>query len=246
MNPHRRPNQTGSYQGARRTNIAISGLTAAGKTTHSQLLAERLGFEYVSATRVMLDLAGLEDRDPAGLWFRSSQSAKALLTDDDITARLTERLTEMASSSSSTIFDTWGLPWFYDGALIRIFIESDRRSRSWKCFVSQGGTGRLSVPECLDLIRDKDQSTRDVFMRVHGFDIFADRARFDAVLDNSHLLSEPSAKAAARGIAAFDEVVVAVVDALTHESLSGLDALDGRCLRYVRGYDDLPSKQYEV
>lgn len=31
----------------KQVNLAFAGLTAAGKTTHSKILAEQLGFEYI-------------------------------------------------------------------------------------------------------------------------------------------------------------------------------------------------------
>jgi cytidylate kinase len=53
------------------TNIAFAGLTAAGKTTHARRLAADLGYRYVSATDILLEI--LQVRDPgADLWFTSS------------------------------------------------------------------------------------------------------------------------------------------------------------------------------
>jgi hypothetical protein len=37
-------------QKTHRPNIAFAGLTAAGKTTHAKILAEQLGYEWISAT----------------------------------------------------------------------------------------------------------------------------------------------------------------------------------------------------
>ena len=49
-------------------NVAFAGLTAAGKTTHSKILAEQLGFKYVSATQTILDIIGM-DEVPDRVWF---------------------------------------------------------------------------------------------------------------------------------------------------------------------------------
>lgn len=51
-------------------NIAFAGLTAAGKTTHAKILAEQLGFEYISATKTILEIIGL-DHEPERIWFTS-------------------------------------------------------------------------------------------------------------------------------------------------------------------------------
>lgn len=42
-----------------RPNIAFAGLTAAGKTTHAKILAHELDYEYVSATKIILDMRDL-------------------------------------------------------------------------------------------------------------------------------------------------------------------------------------------
>ncbi len=41
------------------TNIAFAGLTAAGKTTHARRLAADLGYRYVSATDILLEILAL-------------------------------------------------------------------------------------------------------------------------------------------------------------------------------------------
>lgn len=43
--------------------VCISGLTAAGKTTHSHLLAGEFGLIYVSASQIQLNFLGLSPRD---------------------------------------------------------------------------------------------------------------------------------------------------------------------------------------
>lgn len=50
------------------TNIAFAGLTAAGKTTHARRLAADLGYSYVSATDILLEILRVPDPG-AHLWF---------------------------------------------------------------------------------------------------------------------------------------------------------------------------------
>jgi cytidylate kinase len=49
-------------------NIIISGLTAAGKTTHALLIARRLGYDYVSASSLMLRALDVEPDQSNTLW----------------------------------------------------------------------------------------------------------------------------------------------------------------------------------
>jgi len=56
------------------TNVAFAGLTAAGKTTHAQLLAADLGYDYISATDISFEILPVPgDTHP---WFtRPTKSA---------------------------------------------------------------------------------------------------------------------------------------------------------------------------
>ena len=60
-------------------NIVISGLTAAGKTTHALLLAQELGYRYISATAIIADLAGVSrDEVGPGFWQKYGDKIRKL------------------------------------------------------------------------------------------------------------------------------------------------------------------------
>ena len=191
--------------------IAISGLTAAGKTTHAQLLAHWLDYRYISATQIMLEIAGYGESTIEGIWLRADPNIRSVLTDISVARKLTDTLTRLAATERSVVFDSWGLSWAYQGPLVRLWIDSDRLSRSWKCYVSQGPSPSLSVVECTRLIDDKDLQTRSLFREEYGVDIFSDRSVFDVVLDNSWLIRQPTREAADRGIRDFDAVFRRVI-----------------------------------
>lgn len=44
-------------------NVIISGLTAAGKTTHRKILAEKFQLKYVSATETLVKSCGISGND---------------------------------------------------------------------------------------------------------------------------------------------------------------------------------------
>lgn len=192
-----------------RSNIAFAGLTAAGKTTHAKRLAEELGYSYVSATDVLLEILGIDDPSDQ-VWFTRLHEIQAARGDGAVDTELEELLVSMSQTQQRTVFDTWALAWIGQDPLVRIWIESDLQSRVRKCLVSQR-SNRLRRNECRELIQEKDGFNRRMFRLRHGFDLFNDRERYDVVLCNSHLIPVASTAAANSGIDAFAPVVHSAV-----------------------------------
>lgn len=224
-----------------RMNVAFAGLTAAGKTTHARMLADFLGYEYISATEILLDLAGI---DPASdkAWFEHLDSISAMRSGDELDDELERRLIEIASDNDGLVLDTWAMPWIHHAPMIRLWLESDRLSRTWKCYVSQGQEPSRDLVQCSQLIDKKDRSTRDIFRRRHGFDLFNSKGVFDAVIENTRLIQEPSRSASDEGIAAFAPVVQSVVESLLAADPSILNSaiqtwtpVQRECILYVAG-----------
>lgn len=197
-------------------NVCFSGYTSVGKTTHSQLLAETLGLSYVSASEILLDRLGVDraEVNESQTWFHRYQEFGAILQSTSIDAELDELLRRRAHEDDGVVFDTRFLPWFSGDRVIRIWLESDLAARARKCFVSMDGDG----PEVMDCaIKVQQRDTLDVERLMNGHrQIFApNKDVFDAVLDNSALIPEPTRQCADVGIAVFHQYVLATVATLT-------------------------------
>jgi cytidylate kinase len=165
--------------------------------------------------------------------FKRLEEIQAARGDGVLDAELEERLVSISRTRQRTAFDTWALAWIGDDPLVRIWIESDPESRVRKCLVSQRST-RLNAEGCKRLIQDKDEFNRRMFRQRHGFDLFEDRSRYDAVLSNSHLIPVATTAAANMGIEAFAPIVYAsAVSILTCEN-SGARALQQHNEREVQ------------
>lgn len=173
--------------------IVVSGLTAAGKTTASLLLAEHFGVPYFSASTALRSLA----QDSSPHWTPELDERRTPQIDEQVD----QEMLRLFESSAVGIFDAWGLPWFTNSPAVRVWLESDHLSRRNKCYVSWGERKEpKTLAECTSLIDSKDLFTRDLFIRSWGFDLFVDRRPFDLCLDISGLMTRPRAEDSARGI----------------------------------------------
>lgn len=219
------------------TNIAFAGLTAAGKTTHAQLLAEQLGYTYVSATQLLLSIVGVDDTAP-GVWFRNFTEIEKRRQGDSADEELERQLLTMAANSDNLVLDTWALAWIAPQPMIRLWIESDEPSRVRKCLVSQSDP-TATMEQCQELITRKDGATRTSFLRRHSFDLFRDRERYDLILDNSNLIPRATKECAATGISKFAPVVMDCVTELLEPNRSRqLNLLKDKYRPYVRKLRD--------
>lgn len=192
-------------------NIGFAGLTAAGKTTHSKLLAQVLGYEYISATEILLDLAQVRT-DSQHAWFTSYDAIEKAREGDRVDKQLEEAISLCLQRKNGLVIDSWAMAYIYPGPMIRIWIDSDIPSRMRKCYVSQGDNPMHTLEECLDLIQKKDSDSRSRFLLRHHFDLFKDMNRYDAILTNSSLIPEATEEYADRGIESFKKVVHDVVE----------------------------------
>jgi cytidylate kinase len=205
------------------TNIAFAGLTAAGKTTHAKRLAAELGYKYVSATDILLEILDIDDPSET-VWLKRLSEINAARLDGSIDAELEERLLYMNRTCQKTVFDTWALAWIGEGPLVRIWIESDLESRVRKCLVSQKGS-RTSPEDAMALLNAKDTFNRWTFQQRHKYDLFVDRQRYDLVVNNSHLIPEPTDSAARTGVDTLAPILNVAATCVLNSDLANADAL---------------------
>jgi len=196
-------------------NIAISGYTAAGKTTHARLLAQALGFEHVSAAEILLrqlgfDLTAVSESE---IWFHHHAEIDRRRQGLDIDVELDALLRRRAAVEDDIVFDARFLPWFAEAPLLRVWLESDLSSRARKCCVSIGRAA-ADVPECAQRIYDKDNLDVARLAGFHGWIFGPDRALFDVILDNSSFIPSATAECAASGVREFHPYLLAVVQAM--------------------------------
>jgi len=167
-----------SVRGGTGRHICIFGLTAAGKTTHAKLLAQQLDCDYVSASQLMFDEIGYRDPGDHGTWIRSASEISAKREDGSVDREVNRKLLALARAPDRIVFDSWTLPFMLREtpdlrqAITFLRLDSDVRSRAVRSLVSLGAGAVLSMADATRLISEKDASSRQIFARTFGFDIF--------------------------------------------------------------------------
>jgi cytidylate kinase len=200
-------------------NITISGLTAAGKTTHARLLASTLGYSYVSGSAVLAAAAGLSVDSDRDWWIPHGAALSGLRACDDLDREVDRRLVAWSHRESHVVFDAWALPWLSKAPMLRIWLQSEDGSRDRKCVVSHMGSRPVTLEDARAIIVEKDAESREIFRRLYGFDLFIEHDCFDVVLDLSRLIPKPTRECSATSVRRADAALSAIVlAALRHPS----------------------------
>lgn len=224
-------------------NIVISGYTAAGKTTHTRLLAQALGYDLVWAAGLLLERLGfdLDREDESQLWFHRYADIGEMRDGTDVDARIDAIMVSRVRDGDQTVFDARYLPWAAESApLLRVWLGSDQPSRARKCHVSLGD-GAPSVLECAAHMDAKDAYDVARIAECFGAVFGPNEDVFDVVLDNSCFIPHATAACAKRGIADFSRYLLAAVRAADGQvtQLAELRSANEeefrRVVRFVRG-----------
>lgn len=188
--------------------VLISGLTAVGKTTHSRILARDLGIPVVEATPIVLRYSQQPIEESP--WFASLDEIESRRNQDEtIDDRVDRELLELCQRMPAGVFDTWGLPWLFQGEGLRIALTSSHEAASRKVYVSQGEIPFFDMAGCRNHMDSKNHSSVERFSRRSSVDLL-DYDSFDVVLDTSCLIPSPTREDALKGIRSLAPVVAAI------------------------------------
>lgn len=189
--------------------ILVSGLTAAGKTTHSKLLAEDLGWSYVDIASVRKDVLGdqLDHPERDREWTPSHDRLRAADTSIDLQAD--QRMAAIVADRSNIVVDAWLQPWLYRGSdALRIWIESTIEARIMKAAVTAMRRGEIPPGDIGDIVAAKDDFSRTHFKHLYSIDLYGNPVIFCMIMDNSMYIGEPLIAESDAGIAAFRLVLL--------------------------------------
>lgn len=185
--------------------ILLSGFTAAGKTTHAQLLARELGWAYIGMSEIMSSvippsLRGSREWETSHDEYRASHAT--------VDQKVDQLMSDRVRATSNLVVDAWLQPWLYTAPALRVWIDSDRRSRAMKCVVSFLREGKSPPEDPVELIDRKDQFSVKQFQANYGVAFGPDNRVFDLTVDNSRYISAPTIMASDVGIRSFHLVLL--------------------------------------
>ncbi len=199
-------------------NIAVSGLAAAGKTTHARLLARWLDFDYVSA----------DESWPGRMRFVQGVGVErhGAKTDGDSSVEVViNTLVDALRTRDRTVFDSWAAPWLPASVpCIRVWIEStlDSRAGWWRAAQEPYGP-RPALEDCRRVLSAKDADTARRHRTLLGAGFGSDRSVFDVTVDGSNLFHQDAMGSVRRATLVVHEALKAgISECLTPDCGGGM------------------------
>ena len=165
--------------------ICISGLPGCGKSTVAKKLAQKYRLKYISGGDALKELAVEAGFKPSGEdWWETEEGRRFLnkrLEDPDFDKRVDEKLIE-AAKQGDAILDSWTMPWLFDEGF-KIWLDASlevRASRAAK-------RDKISLEKAKELILEREEKTREIYIRLYGFKLGEDFSPFHIILDTDKL-----------------------------------------------------------
>lgn len=186
------------------SNIVISGLTAAGKTTHAKLLCEEYGIQYVSASQILLKLAGLQPEQPPDFWV-TPQGRE--LPRRISWVQIDNEFRRIESESEHVVFDCQSLPWLCSRESMCIWLDSSFETRLMKAIVSHKGGSNLTEQEVVRAVKAKDRFAQEQILSNYNINLLHNREPFDFIFDISTFITAATEEASAVSVARAHKII---------------------------------------
>ena len=173
----------------RTENVIISGFTAAGKTTHSHLLAGEFGLQYISPSQIFLSMLGKSPIQPREFWV--TDEAKSLWSEPQA-KRVDCELLTLEETVRAAVFDSMEMSMLHRREAFKIWLESSIESRVMKALVSHRRQAILTSSELQTRLDLKDHLARRRLKQSWGLDLPLDYSGFDLVLDITACIKAPT------------------------------------------------------
>jgi cytidylate kinase len=171
--------------------LLVAGLTASGKTSATTLVAQHLGYQWISGSDLRRQFYTFDDISAEGSRLDHALSASNLnLEAKRLRTAAGERgfdaeLLRLSTSLTDAVFDVWFLPWLVsdDHPAITALLRAAPQTRAERVSRITG----LNLAQAARVIADKDERSKRYAMKQYNIDIDEDHSRFNVVLDTDTL-----------------------------------------------------------
>jgi cytidylate kinase len=172
------------------TSLLVAGLTGSGKTSTTKLVADRLGYRWISGSDARRRFFGLEDAERGVSRLSQALSAPNLHLESVRMSSVTgesdfdAELLRLVRSMPDSVFDAWFLPWLIgDYPVVRALLRASPETRAHRIAHMMS----ISRAEAAAIISEKDARARLYALKQYGVDIERDCAPFCTVLETDNL-----------------------------------------------------------
>lgn len=155
--------------------VAVSGQVASGKTTIARMLAEKLGYRFVSSGELFRSIAVERGVDLVKLHEIAER-------DYSIDRAVDQRSIEEARKGNVVIEGHLAAWIVKDYADVKIYLKAGLEARARRLAAREG----KGVDESLREIKIREESNRRRYMAIYSIDI-NDLSIFDLVIDTTHI-----------------------------------------------------------
>jgi cytidylate kinase len=168
--------------------ICISGLSGCGKSTVAREIAKSFDLRYFSGGDALKALASEAGYNSSAVgWWESDEGIKFLeerTRDKLYDRRVDDKLREFAERGD-VVLDSWTMPWLLNKGF-KIWLEASPERRA----IRITKRNKISLDAALQMLRQKDAKTKQLFKELYGFSLGEDFSPFDLVVDVNQMDSD--------------------------------------------------------
>ena len=170
--------------------LIIFGFSGSGKSTVAARVAKKFGLRVIHPSSIVRSLVEGKKvdmrRTKAGTGFWESDRGVRLFKDRlrkrEPIDTVSDKLLQKELARGNVVMDSWSMPWL-SARGVKIYLRASRAERVRRVAKRSG----VSLERARKTVRLKDESTRKLYRRLHGFDIQKDVQVFDMIIDTTDL-----------------------------------------------------------
>ena len=160
-------------------------MTASGKSTVARRVAEGYDLHLYSggdALKTLAIEAGYKALNCG--WWESKEGLRFLQqrrSDPSFDRKVDKKLLE-AAEQGKVVLDSWTMPWLFSNGF-NIWIDASKEVRVNRL----AKRDNLSSSEALRILEEKEETTKQIYKKLYGFNLGEDSSPFELILDTNKL-----------------------------------------------------------